>query len=286
MNSLFIAYRRKYHHWLFRTLQRLFYVNRSNSTIKYPSNQKVLFRLPKGSKYRYILYFTQKTLDVWLYKDLEYRPNIPNSIPINILKEIHETIFIPLSTLVNISFITEKFPYSCKITKVVPIFKSETQLFCNNNRPIFLLSNIGKIIEKIIYLRFNHFLETCCYRFQFGFDLNFCIVEIIQIQLDDGKYSTDVFVDSEKVFYIVDHNILLYKLYYYGIRRIAYKWFESYLKNRKKLVSISDHIMPQVSRSKQVFHCSRTPPFSIIYKWSICLYINDQEFERLWLGRW
>ena len=56
----------------------------------------------------------------------------PNSISTNILKEIHETISINLSTPINKSFITGVFPKMYKIAKVVPIFKSETRLLCKN----------------------------------------------------------------------------------------------------------------------------------------------------------
>ena len=55
-----------------------------------------------------------------------------NSIPTNILKETHETISIPLSTLIKKSFTTGVLPNMCKIAKVVPILKSETRLLCNN----------------------------------------------------------------------------------------------------------------------------------------------------------
>ena len=94
-------------------------------------------------------------------------------------------------------------------------------MLCKNCRPISLLSNIGKIIEKLIHLRLGLFLEThnCYYLFQFGFRLNFStnnalnsIAENIQTQLDDGKYSAGVFIDLKKAFDTVDHNILLKNL--------------------------------------------------------------------------
>ena len=122
----------------------------------------------------------------------------------------------------------------CKLAKVAPIFQSETWLLCNNCRPISLLSNIGEIIEKLIHLRLNLFLETrnCCYPFQFGFRFNFSTINALmstientQNQLNDGKYSAGVFADLKKVFDIVGHNILLKKLDYHGVRGIANEWF-------------------------------------------------------------
>ena len=47
-------------------------------------------------------------------------------------------------------------------------------LLWNNYRPISLLSNVGKTIEKMMYQILNQFLEEneCFYPHQFGFRLN------------------------------------------------------------------------------------------------------------------
>ena len=81
-----------------------------------------------------------------------------------------------------------------------------------------------------MHKRLYSFLETqnCFYPAQFGFRLNvstnnalMSIIENIQTQLDEGKYCAGVFVDLKKASDTVDHNILLRKLDYYGIRGIA-----------------------------------------------------------------
>ena len=57
--------------------------------------------------------------------------------------------------------------------------------------------------------------------------------------LDEGNFACGIFVDLEKAFDTVDHNILLKKLDHYGVRGISNKWFGSYLTDRKQFVSIN-----------------------------------------------
>ena len=75
--------------------------------------------------------------------------------------------------------------------------------------------------------RLHIFLETqnCFYPAQSGFRLYVAtnnalmsITENIQTHLNEKKYCAGVFVDLRKAFDAVDHNILLRKLDYCGIR--------------------------------------------------------------------
>ena len=57
--------------------------------------------------------------------------------------------------------------------------------------------------------------------------------------LDNSNFACGIFVDLQKALHTVDHSILLSKLFYYGIRGLANKWFEPYLANHKQFVSIN-----------------------------------------------
>ncbi len=59
--------------------------------------------------------------------------------------------------------------------------------------------------------------------------------------LDNKRLSCGVFIDLQKAFHTVNHEILLKKLEHYGIRDTALTWFKSYLTNRQKLVSINGY---------------------------------------------
>ena len=52
-----------------------------------------------------------------------------------------------------------------------------------------------------------------------------------------------IFIDLKKAFDTIDHNILLNKLYNYGIRDIFNDCVKSYLKHRKQFVQYDDVIV-------------------------------------------
>ena len=172
----------------------------------------------------------------------------PNSIPTKVLHLFQDQITNHLATICNLSFSTGIFSAILKTAKVIPIHKKNSKLEVSNYRPISLLSNIDKIFEKLMHSRLIEFLEEkqILYYRQFGFRKDFStnhailtLLESIQKALDDGQFACGIFIDLEKAFDTVSHDILLEKLNHYGIRGIANDWFRSYLSDRTQFISIN-----------------------------------------------
>ena len=69
-----------------------------------------------------------------------------------------------------------------------------------------------------------------------------CLSNInLRKNLDEGNVGCGIFVDLQKAFDTVEHDILLSKLENYGICGLANEWFKSYLSNRKQYVSINGY---------------------------------------------
>ena len=83
----------------------------------------------------------------------------PNGLPTKILRLLKNDISLQLTNIFNLSFSTRVFPSGLKIAKVIPIHKNESKLNCSNYRPISLLSNRDKILEKLMRNRICEFLE-------------------------------------------------------------------------------------------------------------------------------
>ena len=133
------------------------------------------------------------------------------------------------------------------IFNLIPIHKKESKLKYSYHRPISLLSNLDKILEKLMYNKIYDFLEKSklTYSLQFGFRQHYStsyallnLTESIMRALDEGNFTCGLFVDLQKDFDTVDHNIK--KLDHHGVRGISNKWFKSYLTDRKQSVLIKD----------------------------------------------
>ena len=129
-----------------------------------------------------------------------------------------------------------------------------------------------------MYKRLYTFLDNknIIYDLQFGFRQQYStshalinITENIRKALDDGNIGCGVFVDLQKAFDTVDHQILLAKLNHYGIRGVSNDWFKSYLSNHHQYVSINGYESGLAAINCGVHQGSVLGPLLLL------LYIND-----------
>ena len=55
---------------------------------------------------------------------------------------------------------------------------------------------------------------------------------MIKNALYNSNFACGVFIDLQKAFDTINHDILLSKINHYDIRGVAFDWFKSYLSNR------------------------------------------------------
>ena len=88
-----------------------------------------------------------------------------------ILKSSPDNILLALSHVFNLSMSKGEFINCFKLTTVCPVYKKGDSNNINNYQLVSLLSNISKLLEKVIYNRLYSFLEkqNFFHKYQFGF---------------------------------------------------------------------------------------------------------------------
>ena len=195
-----------------------------------------------------------------------------------LLKRIIIHVADPIVHIMNLSISTGVVPDNMKIAKVVPVFKKGDKSDVTNYRPISLLTSISKVLERIIYKRTFRFFQfhDVFTDFQFGFREKYStshallsFVERATQALDKFCHMVGIFLDFSKAFDTINHEILLNKLYHYGIRGKALEWFRSYLSNRKQFVTFNN-----VNSQMLNIDCG-VPQGSLLGPLLFIIYIND-----------
>ncbi len=165
----------------------------------------------------------------------------PDKISNIFLKKTGHILNIPLHYIFNYSLIHSVYPKQWKLSHWSPIYKRDSRFKRENYRPISLCSNIGKLLDKIIFCTLYNYLDkyNLLNKYNYGFkrksssqhNLSMLLHQVYN-NLDKNCDSIILFLDVVKAFDKVDHKILLQKLYSLGIKNIELHWFKNYLSDR------------------------------------------------------
>ena len=195
-----------------------------------------------------------------------------------IIKSVKHLIAVPLVHIFNLSVTRGIFPSQLKTAKVIPVFKSGDSDIFNNYRPISVLPIFSKVFERLVHNRLYNFISrfNLIHHRQFGFrskySTDLAIMEAyneITNKLDKNMHTIGIFLDLSKAFDTINHDILLHKLHYYGVRGTAFEWFKSYLQDRIQFVSYNN-----CKSDINPIHCG-VPQGSILGPLLFIIYMND-----------
>lgn len=203
----------------------------------------------------------------------------PDNISNLLIKNLPNSGLEVLTKVLNHCCNSFKFPLSWKIGKIVAIPKSGKDCkIPSNHRPISLLSNLGKIFEKIILNRLVKFEKQneIFVHTQFGFRTDHStiqqvlrITEHAAIGFNNKKSTGVVSLDVQKAFDSIWHNGIIHKLNALKFPIHLIKIIGSYLGGRKAFVSLSD------ASSRPYEIKAGVPQGSLLAPFLFNIYIND-----------
>ena len=145
----------------------------------------------------------------------------------------------------NKSLENGKFPNCLKLANTTSVFKPGARTSKNNYRPISILPVFSKIFERLLSRQLSEFFDNILSKFQSGFRKGYGTQHCLLLMLEIWKEATDnnkafgaLLTDLSKAFDCLSHDLLIAKLYAYGLDIYALNILQDYLRNCKQRTKV------------------------------------------------
>ena len=168
--------------------------------------------------------------------------------------------------IINLSIRTSCFSNLWKHQLIFPQFKKKNKLQAKNYRPVSHLVEIGLLVERAVAFQVvDHFTTHNLFHKNHhgGIANHSTATALIQLHnmfleaSENKRLSAVLLLDQSAAYDLLDHKILLDKLFRYNFDKDSVTWFQSYLKKRSQSVQVGaqesskialgDHAGPQGS---------------------------------------
>ena len=194
-----------------------------------------------------------------------------DGVCVRVLKAAFPAVGMVLLHIINVCLTHSDYPASWKHSLIHPIFKTGDPSDPSNFRPISIIPVISKVVERVVqrqlyhYLSSNHLLSPNQHGFRPNHSTETALVTVtdrILTATDGGEISLLCLIDLSKCFDVIDHDILIDKLCWYGIDTA---WFTAYLRDHTQSVTLRDgagirRVSPPLPNRMGVFQGSALGP--------------------------
>uniref|UniRef100_A0A8C1UC21 Reverse transcriptase domain-containing protein n=1 Tax=Cyprinus carpio TaxID=7962 RepID=A0A8C1UC21_CYPCA len=231
-----------------------FFINKVESVRQLTTNSSVTDSVVAAAHSAVFEQFEPVSLS--FFNEVVHKMKITNCpldfVPTKLLKEVFTTVGPFLLVFINKCLSSGSVPAVFKHAVVRPFLKKPNldPSVLSNFRPVSHLPFLSKVLEKVVFIQLQSFLEnnSLFEKFQSGFRSRHSTESaLLKVHNDIARFVDVkspvilVLLDLTAAFDTVDHAILLSRLnHYVGIKGTAFQWFSSYLTDRTFSVVIEN----------------------------------------------